>query len=86
MTLFLLVTGVCQSLNELGVVSVTKKWSGQNRTSRTALATALRWEWEKRREILLSAIKIHTIFISAECRVKSKISHLDIQKLFAICS
>ena len=36
MTLFLLVTGVCQSLNELGVVSVTKKWSGQNRTSRTA--------------------------------------------------
>ena len=34
--LFLLVTGVCQSLNELGVVSVTKKWSGQNRTSRTA--------------------------------------------------
>ena len=35
-TLFLLVTGVCQSLNELGVVSVTKKWSGQNRTSRTA--------------------------------------------------
>ena len=35
-TLFLLVTGVCQSLNELGVVSVTKKWSGQNRTSRSA--------------------------------------------------
>ena len=35
-TLFLLVMGVCQSLNELGVVSVTKKWSGQNRTSRTA--------------------------------------------------
>ena len=35
-TLFLLVTGGCQSLNELGVVSVTKKWSGQNRTSRTA--------------------------------------------------
>ena len=35
-TLFLLVTGVCQSLNELGVASVTKKWSGQNRTSRTA--------------------------------------------------
>ena len=35
-TLFLLFTGVCQSLNELGVVSVTKKWSGQNRTSRTA--------------------------------------------------
>ena len=35
-TLFLLVKGVCQSLNELGVVSVTKKWSGQNRTSRTA--------------------------------------------------
>ena len=35
-TLFLLITGVCQSLNELGVVSVTKKWSGQNRTSRTA--------------------------------------------------
>ena len=34
-TLFLLVTGVCQSLNELGVVSVTKKWSGQNRTNRT---------------------------------------------------
>ena len=24
-TLFLLITGVCQSLNELGVVSVTKK-------------------------------------------------------------
>ena len=36
MALFLLVTGVCQSLNEFGVVSVTKKWSGQNRTSRTA--------------------------------------------------
>ena len=35
-TLFLLVMGVCQSLNELGVASVTKKWSGQNRTSRTA--------------------------------------------------
>ena len=35
-TLFLLVMGVCQSLNELGVVSVTKKWSGQNRTNRTA--------------------------------------------------
>ena len=38
-TLFLLVTGGgggCQSLNELGVASVTKKWSGQNRTSRTA--------------------------------------------------
>ena len=35
-TLFLLVTGVCQSLNELGMVSVTKKWSGQNRTSQTA--------------------------------------------------
>ena len=35
-TLFLLVTWVCQSLNELGVASVTKKWSGQNRTSRTA--------------------------------------------------
>ena len=35
-TLFLLVTGVCQSLNELGMVSVTKKWSGQNRTSPTA--------------------------------------------------
>ena len=35
-TLFLIVTGVCQSLNELGVASVTKKWSGQNRTSRTA--------------------------------------------------
>ena len=36
-TLFLLFTGVCQSsLNELGVASVTKKWSGQNRTSRTA--------------------------------------------------
>ena len=34
--LFLLVTGVCQSLNELGVVSVPKKWSGQNWTSRTA--------------------------------------------------
>ena len=34
-TLFLLVTGACQSLNELGVVSVTKKWSGP-------LATALR--------------------------------------------
>ena len=32
-TLFLLVMGVCQSLNELGVVSVTKKWSGQNRTT-----------------------------------------------------
>ena len=31
--LFLLVTGVCQSLNELGVVSVTKN---QKRTSRTA--------------------------------------------------
>ena len=27
-TLFLLFTGVCQSLNELGVASVTKKWSG----------------------------------------------------------
>ena len=35
-TFFHLVTGVCQSLNELGMVSVTKKWSGQNRTSRTA--------------------------------------------------
>ena len=35
-TLFLIVTGGCQSLNELGVASVTKKWSGQNRTSRTA--------------------------------------------------
>ena len=34
-TLFLLVTGVCQSLNELAVASVTKK-SGQNWTSRTA--------------------------------------------------
>ena len=39
-TLFLLVTGVCQSLNELGVVSVTEKWSVQNRTARP-LATAL---------------------------------------------
>ena len=37
-TLFLLVTGVCQSLNELGVVSVTKKWSGPT----GPLATALR--------------------------------------------
>ena len=39
-TLFLLVTVVCQSLNELGVASVTKKWSGQNRPA-GPLATAL---------------------------------------------
>ena len=39
-TLFLLVTGVCQSLNELGVVSVTK--SGPAKTGPAGpLATAL---------------------------------------------
>ena len=46
-TLFLLVTEVCQSLNELGVVSVTKKWSGQKRTSRTACygpGVGMAWE------------------------------------------
>ena len=46
-TLFLLVTGVCQSLKELGVVSVTKKWSGQNRTSRTACYGPGDRLWEK---------------------------------------
>ena len=40
-TLFLLVKGVCQSLNELGVVSVTK--SGPAKTGPAGpLATALR--------------------------------------------
>ena len=40
--LFLLLTGVCQSLNELGVVSVTKKWSAKTGPA-GPLAKAVVW-------------------------------------------
>ena len=55
--LFLLVTGVCQSLNELGVASVIKKWSGQNRTSRTACyGPELAMEMDEKRKATLEKV------------------------------